>query len=61
MKQRKSFYQSLSFNGFSWAGFWDGVHNFQKRVNNGYEVIKCTDEDIENGNISFMVEHGLSR
>jgi len=61
MKQNKSFYQSLNFDGFTWSGFWDNLHHFVKKECAGYLEVKCTDDDIKNGNLSDMIKIGVTR
>lgn len=62
MKQKKRFYQSLNFDGYTWSGYWDNLHHFVKQKNEGgYWYIKCNDTDIEDGNIIHMVRLGVSR
>jgi len=61
MKHPKSHYQSLpTYSGYKWFGFEKGKHLFQQKANKGYYSIKASEEDLENGNIEFMAEHGLS-
>lgn len=62
MKQPKAYYQSLSFNGFKWSGYWNGLHHFIKDAANykGYETIECKEEMLTNGDMEFMAKNGLS-
>ena len=62
MKQKKQFYQDLpTYNGFKWSGYWDKFHHFTKKVDNGYLEIKCTESDIESGNIIDMANYQVSK
>jgi len=61
MKHPKSYYKNLpDYNGYKWIGFEKGKHIFSKKESKGYATIKATEEDLTNGNIEFMTEHGLS-
>lgn len=57
MKQKKAYYQQLNINGFTWSGYWKGYHHF---YNNGQHV-RCTDNDIEDGNLIDMINMGLTK
>jgi len=61
MENKKSFYQSLNIDGYTWAGFWDNLHHFTKKVCNGWNCINCTDMDIKDGNIYDMVKYEVTR
>lgn len=64
MKNSKYYYKSLhetkNLNGFRWWGFIDGIHNFSNKEVDGWINIECTDDNIENGDIEFMCEKGLT-
>jgi hypothetical protein len=60
MLHLKSHYQSLNYNGYTWSGYWSKRHHFTKREGAGYLHIQCTEEQLTNGDIEFMCEHGLS-
>lgn len=62
MKQKKAFYQQLNYSGYTWRGYWDGLHHFcQPKEGGGYWYIKANEQDIEDGNIVDMVKFGVSR
>ena len=62
MKQNKQYYKNLpKYNGYNWAGYWDNMHHFTKKVLNGYKEIKCLDNDIETGNIIDMAKYEVSK
>jgi hypothetical protein len=62
MKQKKSYYQTLSLpNDYYWAGFWEGLHHFTQKTEKGFLTTSATEEDIENGDMIFMIEMGLTR
>lgn len=63
MKHPKAHYMGLSHAGYSWGGFWDGFHHFQKRANDagGFLHMKLLESDIEDGSWKFMAERGLTR
>lgn len=61
MKKSKQYYKSFNIDGFTWRGFWDKMHHFVKKECAGYAEIKCTEQDIEDGNIYDMVAFGVSR
>ena len=55
-------YAGMEFNGYKWFYHYKGVHSFQKRTSDGYKwmLIECTEEQLYNGDIEFMTEHGLT-
>lgn len=67
MKHPKAHYRAMNFNGYVWTG-WDadeakgeGRHCFQRgNYREGFTEILATDEDLENGNMEYFVQHGLS-
>lgn len=68
MKQRflkpihnKAHYQAIEIDGYKWQGFWNDYHHFVKPEGKGFFEIKCTDADIEDGNLKAMIELGVSR
>jgi hypothetical protein len=61
MKQVKSYYQELNFDGYTWSGYWGDLHHFSKRENGLYCIINCNETDLEDGNILDMVKLGVSR
>lgn len=48
-------------NGYEWIYFEDGLHFFSKKLETGYSSIACNQEDLNNGNIEYMAEKGLTR
>jgi hypothetical protein len=60
MLHKKEHYKKLSYDGFSWYGFFDGLHHFSRKESKGYTEITCTEEMLTNGDIEFMVKHGLT-
>jgi hypothetical protein len=67
MKHSKSHYKSITHNGYQWGGY-DGndMHFFTKEVKEGYRVVgylelKCSEEDLTNGNFEFMADNGLTK
>lgn len=61
MKKQKRYYQTLKFDGFTWSGFWDNFHHFIKKECRGYFEIRCTDIDIEDGNLLDMIKLGVTK
>ena len=61
MKKAKVFYQSLNIDGFTWRGYWNKLHHFVKKECAGYLEIKCTDTDIQDGNLQDMIKLGVTR
>ena len=47
-------------NGFRWFSHYKGVHDFTKRSEGSYSYahIQCTEDQLTNGDIEFMTEHG---
>jgi|GEM_PF-4217944 len=61
MKHAKSYYQQIKINGYKWTGYWDRFHHFTIKEGGGYYEIRCTDTDIEDGNLLQMIEYGLTK
>ena len=61
MKRDKLFYTTLNYDGFTWSGYWDKYHHFVKKENNGFLEIRCTDTDIEDGNLIDMIKYGVTK
>ncbi len=62
----KDKYQGMVIDGHKWTGFADGLHMFEKRLpysecRYGFSSILCTTEDIETGNVIWMIENGYTR
>ena len=49
------------FERWYYTGFFRGGYNFCKKVNDKYCCIKLFEEDLEERNISFMIEHNFTR
>ncbi len=47
-------------NGFELYYKHKGIAYFMKKENGKYAKIRCTFEQLENGDIEFMTEHGLT-
>ena len=65
MDNTKNFYMelhnNLDLNGFTWFGFYNGVHGFMRQEeNNRYSKIECVEDDLYNGNIEFCCLHGIT-
>lgn len=68
MKHPKAYYQNMKLaGGFTWCGWCPeeakgkGRHFFiSGNYREGFKEILATDEDIENGNLDFFIEHGYS-
>ena len=64
MKNKKEYYKDLhkskDLNGFNWWGFIEGVHYFSKQEDVGFAEICCSEEQLDNGDIEFMCENGLT-
>lgn len=56
----KSELKNLSFNGFQWFSFNNGIHSFSKKSPKGFMHIQCSDDQLHNGDIEYMAEHELS-
>lgn len=52
--------QKLTINGYSRFNIESGIHSFMKQDGQSYSVIECTTEQLNNGDIQFMTEHGLT-
>lgn len=64
MQESKEFYINIKdLNGFKWYCFDGKLHHFQKKAEDkkGYYVIKCTEEQIHNGDIQVMCKHGWTK
>lgn len=61
MHHNKEYYQSINIEGYTWSGFWNGFHNFTKKDGASIEVVRCSDRDIEDGNLKEMIQLGLSK
>ncbi len=61
MTRKKPFYTGININGFTWSGWWDKFHHFVKRETGGYLEVRCTDQDIDDGNLAQMIEYGLTK
>lgn len=60
MLHEKEHYQKLNFSVFKWDGFWNGLHHFSTQTERGFDCISCTEEMLTNGDMEYMVEHGLT-
>jgi hypothetical protein len=71
----KEYYRKLGHNGYTWVGFWKGLHHFQKDCPptrtpiseteaivtfGGTKHVSLTEEMLDNGNLQFMLERDLS-
>lgn len=57
----KDYYRAIKPSGFMWFGLIDGFHHFSKEVERGkWLEIRCREEQLTNGDIDFMAEHGLT-
>lgn len=61
MKYKKAYYKNITHFGYHWGGYWNNLHHFIKKVNQKFLEIACIDEDIEDGSLIFMMEHGFTR
>lgn len=56
--------QKITANGFRWVYNEHGAHFFQKCVRedkqDGFLLMRCLPEDLENGNFEYFAEHGLT-
>lgn len=51
----------LIINGYSRFCISDGIHSFQHREPGGkIALIECETEQLQNGDIEFMTEHGIT-
>jgi hypothetical protein len=50
----------MTVNGYSLYLKSKGLNHFQKKEDKGWAEIVCTDEQLKNGDIGFMTEHGLT-
>ena len=52
----------MEVNGFRWFSYYKGIHSFQKKSEDGYrwELVQCEENQIYNGDLKFMTEHGLT-
>ena len=50
----------LEFNGYRWFSHYKGVHSFQKRSDDGHRwmLVQCSEDQLYNGDILIMTEHG---
>lgn len=63
-KSKKSYYKSLSHNGFEWSGFIqnENLHLFVKKLSDGkFLEMKCSDSDCFDGSYRALIEDGLTR
>lgn len=56
----KSLYGDKTSNGYVWRFFEGGIHTFTRKEDRGFSIIRCSTEQIENGDIDYMTEHGLT-
>lgn len=57
----KDYYRALKPNGYQWFGLIDGLHHFSKEIESGkWAELRCREEQITNGDLEFMAEHGLT-
>jgi hypothetical protein len=62
MKFDKEKYRNLTFNGFVWWGFVEGLHNFRKELERGKWLnVQCTEEQLYNGDIQYMTEKLITK
>ena len=61
MKHPKQYYRGLNFSGFRWFCYESGWHLFSKKVGEKYAQMKCTEQDIEDGNAEEMAREGLTK
>lgn len=50
----------MNIKGYEWFAFHNNIHSFQKKEKKGFSVIKCTHEQIYNGDIEFMIENEIT-
>jgi len=49
-------------SGWRYWGFSDNLHNFQKGTNStGWFNVACNEEDLEDGNLIWMMKNGYTR
>ncbi len=56
----KNQYSKMEFNGYKWAFHSKGIHTFTKKEGAVWTVIECSEEQLYNGDIQFLTEHGLT-
>lgn len=61
MLHPKSHYMALSYDGYGWGGFWDGLHHFIKKTATGYLDSAVSESDLTDGSWTFLCQYGLTR
>ena len=62
MKYSKQQCRNLAPHGFVYGGYWDKLYHFIKGNSRmGFFDTACNQSDIDNGNLVYMAEHGLTR
>jgi len=58
----KSILKRVNINGYKWIYFEKGLYAFQRYdQGKGYSLIRCSEEQLFNGDIEFMTENGWTK
>lgn len=52
--------REININGYQWAFTTKGIHSFHRKETRGYSVIECEEAQLTNGDLEFMIEHGMT-
>lgn len=47
-------------NGYQWFCYHKGIYAFQKKTVNRYLIVECDENQLINGDIEYMTQHGLT-
>ena len=57
---RKSELMKINENGFTWSWRSQGICHFTKKTDEGYLLLRCTIDQLHNGDFEYMAHNGLS-
>lgn len=53
--------KKIAHNGYSWGGFIDGIHYFQRTEKDGfYSHVAVEPAQLKNGDLKYFCQHGLT-
>jgi hypothetical protein len=52
--------REINIDGYQWAFTTKGIHSFHRKEPQGYSVIECEEAQLSNGDLEFMIEHGMT-
>ena len=52
--------REINIDGYQWAFTTKGIYTFHRKEAKGYSVIQCEEAQLSNGDLEFMIEHGMT-